>query len=262
MVAEGEGAVEGAQPVEDSGGAVRRLEWLVPARVEQEEWLDQGLGSAQAVAQSLADLNRINRWLGGVRSLGLHLYPRLRRYGPGCTSVLDLGSGGCGIPIALARWARAKGVPLHLLALDRQERHLQWASRWVRTWPEISLLQADAMSLPFAASSVDVVISSLFLHHFSEAALAELLPAWARIARRSVIMTDLVRHAIPYYFMQATSPIFARSALTRHDAAVSLRRAYTPAELRRIALAAGLPEARVFTHVPYRMTLVIDREGA
>jgi hypothetical protein len=62
--------------------------------------------------------------------------------------------------------------------------------------------------------------------------------------------------------MKATSPVFARSPITRHDAAISLRRAYTLAELHTIVDDAGLGGARIVPHFPYRMTLVIDRDKA
>lgn len=233
--------------------------WQFPIRVDQEEWLDQGVGSQEAVTQSLADLNRINRWLGGTRGFAHHLYPRVRRWVPGPVTVLDLGAGGCAIPMAIVQWARAEGIRLRVLALDRNHPHLRWAQAWVREWPEISLIQGDAFTPPFPEGHVDVVISSLFLHHFTEMELGKLLPVWVRIARRSLVMTDLVRHPIPYYFMKVASPLFARSALTRHDAAVSIRRAYSPQELHAIAQAAGFPAARLHTHFPYRMTLVIDK---
>jgi len=152
-------------------------------------------------------------------------------------------------------------VTLRVLALDRQERHLRWAQDRVRDWPEVSLIWGDALKPPFAKARVDVVISSLFLHHLTQGELAHHLPVWGGLARRCLVMTDLVRHAIPYYFMQAASPLFARSPLTRHDAAVSIQRAYTPQELRAIAVDAGFPGARIFTHFPFRMTLVIDKEG-
>jgi hypothetical protein len=96
------------------------------------------------------------------------------------------------------------------------------------------------------------------LHHFSAAELIQLLPSWAKLACSSLVMTDLVRHPVPYWFMKVASPVFARSAITRHDAAVSIQRAYRPQELQRIAVQAGFPQARVWTHLPYRMTLVID----
>jgi 2-polyprenyl-3-methyl-5-hydroxy-6-metoxy-1,4-benzoquinol methylase len=233
--------------------------WRLPTRIDADEWLDQGAGTSAAVEQSLADLHRINRWLGGLHGFTSLLYPRLRNGHTGLLSVLDLGAGGCTIPIALAGWARVERLPLRVIALDRRYPHLQWAQHRLQQWPEVSLLQADAISPPFAAGAVDIVMSSLFLHHFTERQLTELLPRWAQLARRSLVMSDLVRHPLPYWFMKAVSPIFARSPITRHDAAVSIRRAYRPGELHAIARQAGLHQAKIFTHFPYRMTLVIDQ---
>jgi SAM-dependent methyltransferase len=172
--------------------------------------------------------------------------------------VLDLGAGGCTIPETLARWARHAGIPLHIFALDIRQRHLQWARRQLQAWPEIAFIRGDVLALPFAEGCVDFVISSLFLHHFTAEALIEALPKWACLARQSLIMTDLVRHPVPYWFMKLTGPVFARSAITRHDAAVSIQRAYRPEELQRITAAAGLTQARVCTSFPYRMILVLD----
>lgn len=236
--------------------------WWLATRVDHEEWLDQGLGPLEGVAQSLGDLNRINRWLGGIRSLASHLCPRLRRWRTAPIWLLDLGAGGCAIPTAIVQWARAESIPLRVIALDIQSRHLRLAQEWTHAWPEISLVQGDARRPPFREGRVDVVISSLFLHHFPEAELTTLLPSWVGVARGSIVMTDVVRHPLPYYFIKVASPMFARSRLTRHDAAVSIRRAYTPQELQAIVQAAGVPRAQIVTHFPYRMTLVIDKAEA
>jgi 2-polyprenyl-3-methyl-5-hydroxy-6-metoxy-1,4-benzoquinol methylase len=239
-----------------------REHWLLSRRIEAEEWLDHGQGSPEAIEQSLADLQRINRWLGGIRSLASHLYPRLRAGQGGPVQVLDLGAGGCTLALAIAQWASRQSVPLRLLAVDFQHAHLRWARPRLQAWPQVMLVQADASAPPLRERSVDFVISSLFLHHFTAAELIQLLPRWMSLARRSLVMTDLVRHPLPYWFMQVAGPIFARSAITRHDAAVSIRRGYRPHELRDIAVAAGFLQARVFRHFPYRMTLVIDRPEA
>jgi ubiquinone/menaquinone biosynthesis C-methylase UbiE len=235
-----------------------REHWRLPTRIEGEEWLDQGRGTPEAIDQSLADLGRINRWLGGMRGLAAHLYPRIRACRSGHVRILDLGAGGCTIPQMVARWARHAAIPVQIYALDRRRAHLRWARQNMQSGSEIAFIQGDVLALPVAEGSVDFVISSLLLHHFTATALIQVLPQWARLARQSLIMTDLVRHPVPYWFMKAASPVFARSAITRHDAAVSIRRAYRPHELQRIAEEAGLTQARVYTCFPYRMSLVID----
>jgi 2-polyprenyl-3-methyl-5-hydroxy-6-metoxy-1,4-benzoquinol methylase len=232
--------------------------WWLPTRIDGEEWLDHGHGTSEEISQSLADLSRINRWLGGMRGLGWYLYPRLRACRSAPVRVLDLGAGGCTIPATIARWARQEGMPLRIVALDLQQTHLEWARQHIPEGPEIAFVRGDVLALPFAEGCVDFVISSLFLHHFTADTLIQMLPTWASLARRSLIMTDLVRHPLAYWFMKATSPVFARSGITRHDAAVSVRRAYRLQELRGIVAAAGFEQARVYSYFPYRMILVID----
>jgi 2-polyprenyl-3-methyl-5-hydroxy-6-metoxy-1,4-benzoquinol methylase len=236
-----------------------KARWRLPTRIDGEEWLDLGYGTPEAIDRSLADLSRINRWLGGTRGLATHLYPRIRGCRAEQVRVLDLGAGGCTIPQTLARWARRESIPVRIFAVDLRHAHLRWARRNLQTWPEITFVQGDVLAPAMAEASVDFVISSLFLHHFTTEALIQVLPAWVGLARQSLIMTDLVRHPVPYWFMKAASPVFAHSAITRHDAAVSIRRAYRPHELYRIANEAGFAQARVYAYFPYRMTLVIDR---
>jgi hypothetical protein len=234
----------------------------MPERIEQPEWLDLGYGSPPEVAASLADIDRINRYLGGRRALTLHLYPRLKRLAQRAEAItlIDLGTGSADIPIALAGWARRHQIRLHILAVDIARRHLDVARAQVAALPEVTLVQADAGRLPLLPGRADFVISSLFLHHFSPSLLVRLL-SHAGAAAGCVIMSDLVRGRLPLIAFKLVQPIFARSSVTQHDGALSIRRAYTPGELRQLAAQAGLPRVKVHTHWPWRMTLVSDRHA-
>jgi SAM-dependent methyltransferase len=232
-------------------------------RLDQPEWLDQGRGSDRDVAANLEEMWRINLRLGGLGALTRHLYPRVMA-ADGPVTLLDLGTGSAHVPLAIARWARSTGRPLRICGVDWAGRHLAVARRAVARrkvngQAKVSLLQADASRLPVAPSGVDFVVSSLFLHHFAPGPAIDLLRSASAIARRSLIMSDLVRGRLPWLAFKLLQPIFARQALTRHDGALSIRRAYTPAELRELAAAAGLRGARVYEHWPWRMTLVADR---
>ena len=231
---------------------------LVGARAEAEELLDLGRGNSRDVAENLAEMQRINDMLGGTRALTRHLFPRLRGHNEPVT-LLDLGTGGAGLPLALAAWAQQAQLPLRILAVDWSRRNLMASARKARLRPEILLVQADALCLPLKAGQVDYVISSLFMHHLSPEMLVDVLHSSFALARAGVIMSDLVRGWLPYVAFRMIQPVFARNFLTRNDGALSVRRAYTPQEMLLLAQRAGLPDARVYTHFPWRMTLVVEK---
>ncbi len=231
---------------------------LTCRRVEQEELLDQGKGTRLEVAENLKEMQRINDLLGGTRALNRHLLPRLLVH-EGPVTILDVGSGGAGLPIGLARWARRVGLPIRILAVDWSARNLEIAAGWVSQMPEIQLIQADGRGLPLAPGQVDYVISSLFMHHLSPENLSWVLQETFRLARVAVIMSDLVRGWLPYLAFKLVQPVVARNYLTRHDGALSVRRSYTPDEVSHIAMRAGLANSRVYQHFPWRMTLVAQK---
>jgi len=227
-------------------------------RSDEPEWLDQGRGSHADVADNLDEMWRLNRWLGGLSALTRHLYPRLLAARAPC-SLLDLGTGSAQVPLAIARWARSHRATVNVIGLDWAARNLAVARERTRCCGQVSLLLADSQRMPLPERAVDFVISSLLLHHFQPEAVVELLRAGYALARRALIMSDLVRGLWPSLAFGLVQPVLARHPLTRHDGQLSIRRAYTPGELRALAKAAGLANARVYAHWPWRMTLVADR---
>jgi SAM-dependent methyltransferase len=232
--------------------------WLVPERVDAPELLDIGAGTPDEVTGSLNDLWRLNRYLGGLRALTIHLYPRLQALS-GTAHCLDLGAGDGRVAATIAGWSRRSSRNVRVTALDLSSRNLDRARPHTAQHTNLALLQADAIDLPFAPGSVDYVVSSLVLHHFApEQAVALLRSAW-RCARRGLVITDLMRGYLPLVGFHLVKYILATSPITHYDGHVSIRRGYTPGELRLLAREAGIPNARVTVHPMWRMSLVADR---
>jgi hypothetical protein len=97
------------------------------------------------------------------------------------------------------------------------------------------------------------------LHHFSPEKVVIVLQRAFDQASVAIVMSDLVRGWLPYLGFKLVQPVFARNFLTRHDGSLSIRRAYTPGELYRLAVQAGLPNPQVFPSWPWRMTLVVEK---
>jgi SAM-dependent methyltransferase len=206
------------------------------------------LPPAQARA-SLRDLVRINRRWGGhstLRSLLKETVPD----GP-AFSVLDVGAASGDMGACIRRWYPAAKVT----SLDYVASHLE-ASPGQR-------VAGDAFRLPFQPASFDYVFCSLFLHHFRDEKVVELLRNFGALARKAVLAIDLERNPIPYYFIAWSRPLLGWDPVTVHDGAISVEAAFRPSELEDLARQAGLrnPRARVFRPA-FRIALAADSTQA
>ena len=215
---------------------------LVPKRAPSDEILD-GDVDPEAAVESLSDIERIHRVLGGRRILRRHLVPVLLGVPSPRPVVLDLGAGNGHVGRALAGELARRGRELVTLDLDRQLLHARLSARGFS-------VAADALRLPLADRSVDVVSSTLFLHHLDAPSVARLLRESARVARVAVSALDLTRHRVPLAVNAVLGLLLHRSPITRLDGSASVRQAWTVPELRAIAERA-LPGARVLRAGPF-----------
>ncbi|MEP6538721.1 MAG: methyltransferase domain-containing protein [Bryobacteraceae bacterium] len=209
-------------------------------RIIREEWLD--LQTPERAAASLNDLVKINRLLGGhgvLRETMAGVVRPEERF-----TLLDVGaaSGDMGASV------KAAYPGAEVTSFDYKPDHLVKAAH-----PRVC---GDAFQMPFRPGSFDIVHCSLFLHHFENDRVVELLRTFAALARRAVVLTDLERHPLAYYFLPLTTWIFGWDAITLHDGPISVEAGFHAKELESLAREAGLRGARVVRHRPaFRLAL-------
>jgi SAM-dependent methyltransferase len=158
---------------------------------------------------------------------------------------------GCGSGDLLA-WVRAHCGPLVPVGVDLKPLHLRQAPAGVYR------VAADARTLPFPSNSFDVVTSSLFLHHFNAGEVAAVLRELFRLTRRVLVVNDLRRARVPYAFGRVAFPVIFRSRVSVADGLLSIRRAFTAAELAAAFDEAGI-RARISQTWPYRLLAVAEK---
>jgi SAM-dependent methyltransferase len=221
------------------------------------ELLDDTHHDPRELAESLDQVAEVNRLLGGRRAVWKALEPLLRSGGP--TSILDLGTGSADIPLDIARRARRHGLDVHILATDLHPQMRAIAAGRTRSVAAISVGAADALALPYAPGSVDVVLLSLTLHHFDHAQQVAALREAALVARTAVIVNELERCRANYAGARLLAATRWRgNRLTRHDGPLSVLRAFTMAELSELAAAAGLRVMLLERFFFYRLVLVLE----
>jgi SAM-dependent methyltransferase len=236
---------------------------FVPARRFDPEWMDRTGNTADELNGALDDIHAVNRFLGGSKTIVDAVRPYLLGRGDGePLSVLDIGTGGADLPLALVSAARRSGQRIRIVAVDRDPVILDYARRKTSATPEIEVKAADAFQLPFAPESFDLVTASMFLHHFTHADAVRLLSSFRTIARRAVLINDLERHLLPWAAIALIARITRRHPMFVNDAPLSVLRGFTPAELLAAAHEAGAPDATVADRMPYRLLLTMPGEGA
>jgi ubiquinone/menaquinone biosynthesis C-methylase UbiE len=212
------------------------------------EFLDRPVEPADRAA-SLADVDRLNAWFGGY-ALSLRGLARVAaRAAPARpVAVLDVGGGAGGFAARVARWARRAGRPTRVVLVEHDPTTLALARPARAAYPEIALVRADATALPFRAGAFDVVTSGLLLHHLEPAAAVAGLREMARVARGGVIVNDLLRSRVAWALVWLATRLVARHRFSRHDGPLSVRRAYSPQELRALGEQAGLGGLTVRTY--------------
>ena len=207
-------------------------------RADVTELLEDPSLPEELVADVYRDLARTQRLLGNTRAI----FRRLRKNR--IRSVLDIG---CGQGALLAEIHRKLGVDVVGFDLRPAPSSLN-----------VPILTGNAAVDPLPEA--DVALAVCLIHHLSEADVINLIRNVSKTCRRLIVL-DLVRHWIPLtLFRVFMSPFLHR--INSADGITSVKRAYTPRELRSIVEEAikGTDTRIVHTVAPFYIRQIIDLE--
>ncbi|MGA2582674.1 MAG: methyltransferase domain-containing protein [Tepidisphaeraceae bacterium] len=228
-------------------------------RQRHEEWMDAPDADAGQLRASLGFLQRVNRWLGYANVTVGCLKDFSRDWAPGQTiSILDVATGSGDIPRAIERWARAAGFNVHIVGIDMHAQTAQIAAaKTVENHSSLKIFRADARALPFADRSFDYVVNSLFLHHLSDEDAVRVLREMDRVARRGIIVSDLLRNHRAMFWIRVFS--FFSNPMVRHDGPVSVGQSFTREEVLRLCQEARLDYVEYSRRFGHRFVLAGQR---
>ena len=218
------------------------------ARTDDDELMDDFSITDQRLTSALDQLRVVNQALGGYSAPMQVLRPLLLQSQAETIRILDLGTGIADFPEYIVRWAAQQrpARPVQIVAVDANPATVAYARQTLarRLPPElqtaIDVQVADALALPFADNSFDVVIASMFLHHFAQPKAVAVVRAMQRLASRGIIINDLQRHPFAYYGIAGLTRLFRASEMMQNDGPLSVLRGFQAAELKSIATEAGL----------------------
>ena len=201
-------------------------------RSNEIERLDRGEFTAEESQKWHEEMWYIHRFFGEIRALKRSVIKEINGAKSRPLSVLDVAAGSGALLQYITK--RTTGDMIFAVGVEGSEAAVRSiGSRG------INAVRCDALALPFAPGSFDLVFCTLFLHHLDEIQAAKAIAQMASIARRKLFVIDLDRRPVPYFAYRVFGN-FLLQPFTRDDGSLSILRAHTPHELEGIASRAGL----------------------
>ena len=202
----------------------------------------------------LKGLGDLNSWFGGHKTLikALQQLPVKAGY-----HISDWGCGGGDALKAMADWGKQQNLPLQLTGVDAAPAAIAFARKETAAYPNIHYLQSMVMSEELKPDQFDVVVSSLFTHHFEDDAWVALVKKMLACSRYGVIITDLHRHWLLYYSLIAIFTVIIPNKMMRYDGPLSVKRSFKKHELINLLAQAGITRYKIQWKWAFRWQVII-----
>ncbi len=226
-------------------------------RIPEEEWMDRPAVDPAMLQRSLRFIRRINWMLGYTRATIWHLTRFSQTWKRQDTiRILDFATGSADIPRAILRWADVRGFDVRVVGIDLHPVTARIASDESLD-SRLQIVQSDVLRLPFEPYSFDYAITNMFLHHLPDDDVVRTMQIMDRVARRGIIVADLLRHYRAYAWI--TLFTLMSNPMLKHDARLSVARAFTKPEVLALRSRADVDYAGYYRHFGHRFVLAGDK---
>ena len=205
-------------------------------RSSEIEMMDDFTIEGVVFRDTLDKLEIINRFLGGNK-LTIHgLKKLLQNQSKNKTiTIVDLGCGHGDILRDVAEFGRKKNYSFKLIGIDANFAAIEYARELSKEYSELSFEMIDIFSEDFKKQSYDIVLCTLFLHHFKNEELISFLKSTIKKATIGVVINDLHRHKLAYYLFKLIG-FFVKNKMIREDGLISILRAFKRKDLENISI--------------------------
>lgn len=227
-------------------------------RASAVERMDDLDASGSDLQQALYELEAINYVLGGnyVTLTGLAMvmdrHPEIRHL-----HIADLGCGSGDMLKRIRRMTDRRRLEARLTGFDANAYVVKHAIAHTPQSCRISYEAVNIFSGEFKARKFDIVTGTLFFHHFTSDELVQFFSSLSKQVSLAIVINDIHRHWFAYHAIKLLTRIFSRSLMVKHDAPLSVLRAFKKAELLDILKRAGLQHYKIRWCWAFRWQVVI-----
>ena len=141
--------------------------------------------------------------------------------------------------------------------MDATESAIEYARKKSEGYPEIRYIHADVLSTQLHDNQFDIVISSLFTHHFDDVSWIELIQKMLQCSSQAVIVNDLHRHWFAYHSIGLLTQTFSNSEMVKHDSKLSVLKGFRKKDLQTMLSKADIKNYSLQWMWAFRWQLII-----
>lgn len=203
--------------------------------------------------QALNGLRRINRVTNAYHPVWREIRRCAHPERP--LSLLDVGCGGGDTLSAIGNYAREANINIDLYGLDISPVAIESATaRLAASNLQANYYQHNILEQPLP-QKFDVVLCSLFLHHFNNDYAAQLLARMKSHTNQLLLISDLLRSTVGYLYAVIGTRLLSRSRIVHVDGPRSVEAAFTLKELGELLKNCELTDATIRRFWPERFVL-------
>jgi SAM-dependent methyltransferase len=210
-------------------------------RSYQEELMDDLNAPTDELHLNLDEIIQINKITGGPNVSIQGVKKLLVNTSKKEIHFVDIGCGGGDMLAYLAKQSSKLGVRFKLTGVDFQPKVIDFAKKkypWLAN--QVNWVVGDYKELLRSGLKADIFHAALFCHHFTD---EELIPFFRDLSTASelgFVINDLQRHPLAYYGIKVINTFASKSRFTKHDAPLSVLRAFKKNELQDLFVQTGL----------------------
>lgn len=225
------------------------------------EIMDDLSSSGEIIDQTLRELDIINHLLGGNQVTLQGLRTLLKKFkSKRDLHVVDLGCGSGEMLKLVALKFRTTNPQSTFTGIDANVNIMRYAQKHVADFPEISIIAEDILGDRFKELKFDIVLATLFLHHFSSTQLIDIFKGLKQQTKMGMVINDLHRHWLAYYSIKLLTKFFSRSTMVKSDGPISVLRGFRKHELIEILQKSGIKNYTLKWKWAFRWQLIISHQ--
>jgi 2-polyprenyl-3-methyl-5-hydroxy-6-metoxy-1,4-benzoquinol methylase len=148
-------------------------------------------------------------------------------------TFLDLGAGGCDIPIWLLKKCNKAGINVKITCIDNDKRITDYATKKCKTFSNIKIINASAFDIE-KFDNFDYIFANHFLHHLPYNDISKLIDLIFKKTNRLFLLNDILRSNAAYLGYTLFTGLFIHFSFAFYDGRLSIKKGFTQEELKQI----------------------------